>query len=136
MRLHSLHTRIFRSAAGLVALLGIGSCTALLSGTEPRSGGLDPETLRSSLIGALAVFGVLVPGVLALLRSATRPTRWGPAALFLAGATSAAVLGAIEAEPPLSLTLGLAIAVSLLVSTIGLVGFGEHPANQPARGRF
>lgn len=64
------------------------------------------------------------------------PRRDVTAALFLAGATNAAVLGALEAEPPLSLTLGLAIAVSLLASTIGLVGFGEHQANQPTRSRF
>nr|WP_223874109.1 hypothetical protein [Salinispora vitiensis] len=134
--MHSLHTRIFRSAACLVALLGIGSCAALLSGAEPRSEGLDPDTLRTSLIGALAVFGVLIPGALALLRTSARPTRWGPAVLFLAGATNAAVLGAIDAELPPSLTLGLAIAVSLLASTIGLVGFGEHQADQPTRSRF
>ncbi|WP_019871052.1 hypothetical protein [Salinispora oceanensis] len=127
-----LHTGIFRSAAGLVALLTIGSCAALLSGAEPRSEGLDPEALRNWLIGVLAAFGALIPGVLALSRSAARPTWWGPAALFLAGAANAAVLGAINARPLLNLTLGLTIAVSLLVSTVGLVSFGEHQSNKPA----
>lgn len=115
-----LHTRILRSAAGLVALLSIGSCAALLSGAEPRSEGLDPETLRNWLTGVLAAFGALIPGVLALSRSAARPTWWGPAGLFLAGAANAAVLGAIDARPLLNLTLGVTIAVSLLVSTVGL----------------
>jgi hypothetical protein len=128
-----IYARVARPAAAVVVASGILS-TVLVLTSEPRVSTIDPETLRYTLAGGLAVFGVVLPAVLLL-----RPPRPTPAAAlvsFLALTANAVVLGGRVAGPPATVALVVAIVVSLLLTTVALVSLAERQASKPPQSKL
>lgn len=128
-----VYKRVARPAAAVVVVSGILSTILVLAG-EARVSAIDPETLRYTLVGVLAVFGVVLPAVLLL-----RPSRSTPAAVlisFLALTANAVVLGGRVGGPPARITVVVAIVVSLLLTTVALVSLAERQASKPPQSKL
>jgi hypothetical protein len=132
----SLYGTVARPAAAVVAGCGAVAGAVLLGADEPRVAGLDPDTLRYTLLAVLAVFGVAIPGIMAIRRAFAVPAWWGVLTFFIALTADAVVLGAGVVGFPGPVFLVLAVALSLLMCTAGLLCLAERQASRPPESRF
>jgi hypothetical protein len=131
----AIYSKIARPAVAAVVACGVLT-TVQLWYSEPVVSAGDPDVLRGWLVGVLAVFGVLVPGVLALLPQFTTATWWGVLTFFLALTANAVVFGARTVGFPATFPMLVALAVSLATCTIVLVTAAERQAAKPPQSKL
>lgn len=128
-----MYARLIRPAAALVAACGAVSGVLLLLDGEPRTTELDPEVLRYTMVAVLGVFGVVPPALVAVRGSRGWP---GVAGMFLALVGNAVALGGKVAAFPQTAFMIVAVAVSLLGCTAGLMAIADVQASKPPQSRF
>lgn len=132
-----LYARFFRPVAAVVALCGLVACVTLVVEDRPRVEGVDPDALRFTLAGVLAVLGVVAPaGAAAASRASAGPRWWGVVVLFVALSANAATLGAKVVAPPAKILLIASIMLTLVMCTVGVIAVAEGHASKPPRSRF
>ena len=128
-----MYSRLVRPAGALVTICGVASCAIVLFDGEQQTTTFDPDALRYTMAGVLGVFGVLAPGLAVLWGAALWRSVTG---MFLALTGNAVALGGKVAAFPQTAPMMLAIAVSLLSCTAGLLAVADAQARKPPRSRF
>ncbi|GAB3660407.1 hypothetical protein [Glycomyces tarimensis] len=128
-----LHEKAARPVAAVVAVCGAISCVILFVNGRPQVENLDPATLLNTLVALVAVFGVLVPAVMALVPATTRPRWWVAAGFFLALTANAVTLsGVVAVFGQIQLSV-VSVILSLAMTTVGVAALAEQRAGAPSR---
>ncbi|MCD0445734.1 hypothetical protein LO763_19175 [Glycomyces sp. A-F 0318] len=128
--MQQLYTAAVRPAFAAVAVCAALAVALLFARSAP-----DTAPVWGAVAG-LAVFGALVPALVALLHRSGRPRWWvGAAAVAAMGAHAAATNDLVAPYPQAALT-AVGAVLALATATVVLLAAAEARADRPGRDRI